>query len=82
MILGPNITGGTDLGGFSGKSTQPTGAFYQSYTALDGYTLSPEPASDTQLVVVSFDANRSNPIYGRSQTVQPPAMRAMALIKT
>lgn len=82
MIFGPNITGGTDVGGFSGTSNSPSGAFFHAYIALDGYTLKPEPATGTQVVVNSFDASLSNPIYGRSSTVQPSAIKLLALIKT
>ena len=62
----PNITGiAGNLGQVGGKVT--TGAFYDAgnsgdvdYASVVGYK-------------VGFDASRSNPIYGRSNTVQPPA---------
>ena len=49
-----------------------TGAFYvnvndQTHTGNNGSTDSDNPTLD-------FDASRSNPIYGRSDTVQPPAL--------
>ena len=78
----PNITGYTDIGGFSGKSSLPTGAFFQSLMILDNNSLAIQPDSNTQIVVNSFDANRSNPLYGRSTTVQPSALRVLPLIKT
>ena len=62
----PNITGTAgNLGQVGGKVT--TGAFYDAglsgdvdYASVVGYK-------------VGFDASRSNPIYGKSDTVQPPA---------
>ena len=32
-------------------------------------------------ILVSYDASKSNPIYGRSETVQPPALTMIAQIK-
>lgn len=69
----PNITG---TGGFyenlsvSDLKDRLTGAFYvnandQTHTGSDG--------SDMDNPTLDFDASRSNPIYGRSNTVQPPA---------
>lgn len=75
----PNITGdvtGTDDG-------------------LDGYTTSACYVSQKGLninwdssrgdykggVQISFDASKSNPIYGASETVQPPALSLIAQIK-
>jgi hypothetical protein len=60
----PNITG--DVG--SGETYYGTGAFYQNgdtsgSTAVGG-------AIDSK---IGFDASRSNSIYGKSNTVQPPA---------
>ena len=67
----PNITGRTSIASFYTPSSEIfTGdnAFYGE----DG----PEPAyrhSDTGGSYVKFNASRSNSIYGRSNTVQPPA---------
>ena len=70
----PNITG---TGGFyenlsvSDLTDRLTGAFYvnandQTHIGSDG--------SDRDNPTLDFDASRSNPIYGRSNTVQPPAL--------
>lgn len=61
----PNITGNTtSTAGFS----SPTGAFYLGTSSIMEPTF---PDSGTQ---VEFDASKSNPIYGNSDTVQPEAI--------
>ena len=74
----PNITGtvnyaASDLynsmtcsGAFSKESNSP--AYYQS-------------GSQGNTQKITIDAARSNPIYGRSETVQPPAICLIAQIK-
>lgn len=73
----PNITGtlstftsGTDLrtGAFSGSKSQAES--YVGASAWSGYVISP-----------SFDASKSNAIYGKSSTVQPPALQTLIIIK-
>lgn len=75
----PNITGSfttksTDVGGspFSGDanvlSAKGSLAFSEKSTSYGGYT----GLSGSQYNI-QFDASRSNPIYGRSYTVQPAA---------
>jgi hypothetical protein len=75
----PNITGSfttktTDVGGspFSGDanvlSAKGSLAFSEKSTSYGGYT----GRSGSQYNI-QFDASRSNPIYGRSYTVQPAA---------
>jgi len=75
----PNITGSfttksTDVGGspFSGDanvlSAKGSLAFSEKRTSYGGYTGHSGSQYDIQ-----FDASRSNPIYGRSYTVQPAA---------
>ena len=63
----PNITGKSE-GGYR-VYEYSDGAFYyvrESNSSLSG---------DTQpLQIFGFDASRSNPIYGASTTVQPPAL--------
>ena len=44
------------------------------------YSLAEAPTSNT-FVVLDLDASRSNPIYGSSDTVQPPAFTLIAQIK-
>ena len=68
----PNITG-TSIKASSGTMTNgiTSGAFYTvkntntSWWTGTGYS--------DEKVNVNFDASRSNPIYGKSSTVQPPA---------
>ena len=71
----PNITG--DIGSFDDYGIVATEAFYtksrpmadwQANTQYHGY-------------IVSFDASRSNQIYGASSTVQPPAIKLIPIIR-
>lgn len=75
----PNITGSfttksTDIGGspFSGDanvlSAKGSLAFSEKSTSYGGYT-----GHSGSQYNIQFDASRSNPIYGRSYTVQPAA---------
>lgn len=69
----PNITA---TGGFyenlsvGDLGTRLTGAFY--FNANDKTHTGPN-GTDSDNPTLDFDASRSNPIYGRSNTVQPPA---------
>lgn len=80
----PNITGATASAsgnygvmvqtGFSGS-----GAFYGNSQQFAAWLV---PGGDRQgLSSLSFDASRSNPIYGNSTTVQPPALTMLYCIK-
>lgn len=60
----PNITG--TFGGTRDVAVAPTGAFYRN-----GWTPAPGAGSDTS--AIAFDASRSNSLYGKSDTVQPPS---------
>ena len=60
----PNITGSFNPGEYN---PQASGAFYSTQNGSREYS------SEYQGHRISFDASRSNPIYGRSNTVQPPA---------
>ena len=60
----PNITG--TFGGTRDVAVAPTGAFYRN-----GWTPAPGAGSDTY--AIGFEASRSNGIYGKSDTVQPPS---------
>jgi hypothetical protein len=63
----PNITGG--FGGIDQLSNFfPYGAFELGQTVKGGQ-------GDGTDYTCTFDASRSNPIYGKSNTVQPPAIR-------
>ena len=69
----PNIKG--QFGGNSRPCT-PSGAFsHNSYGAQGSNT-----ASDGQ--IIDFDASLSNNIYGKSKTVQPPAVAMYYIMKT
>ena len=73
----PNITGDlkrivTDQGGeFSGAF------FYNGRPRTRGWTA----ADYDEMRNIGFDASRSNSIYGKSDTVQPPAVKMLLIIK-
>ena len=90
----PNVTGRVLQGGESVKSVEAglpnlTGDI-EAIDSSDGRlfkykSLSNQGAGrgygDGNHKMYSFDASRSNPIYGRSDTVQPPAITLIAQIK-
>ena len=70
----PNITGKSE--GCYRVNEYSDGAFYyvrESNSSLSGDTL--------LMQIFGFDASRSNPIYGASTTVQPPALQLMPQIR-
>lgn len=71
----PNITG--NISGFAigaqFDSIPPTGAFIGSSKISTGANT--WGSSDADRAQINFDANQSNPIYGNSTTVQPPAIK-------
>lgn len=74
----PNIEGGIVLelpGGGSPISGAGSGALYNNYSAksTSGYVMDGSHVTRSTDNSVRFNASRSNPIYGRSDTVQPPA---------
>lgn len=74
----PNITASFGCTrGFGRDGHSASGAFYTSGRAEMGSSLS-NWYNENQL---HFDASRSNSIYGRSTTVQPPAVTVRYLIK-
>lgn len=72
----PNITGSPILGenNYSSVPT-PTGAIYKAH-AGNAYAGSGDGDND----YLAFDASLSNPIYGNSDTVQPPAVKKLLYI--
>ena len=88
----PNITGrlGEPLlyhtdnkkygGSGSAENTQPDGSFVKTSTSVRHVNGNTGENYMTN-TGISFDASRANPIYGRSATVQPPALTMIAQIK-
>ena len=74
----PNIKGFTDFWSFGEGTNKPSGAFY-TQSAANSTPASTGGVSPAQLLW--FDASRSNPIYGVSDTVQPPALTLLPCIK-
>lgn len=77
----PNITGylaGTTTT-HSSNGNGSTGALYWDAPAHYGWGAT--TTDFTMASGASFDASRSNAIYGKSETVQPPAIKLIAQIK-
>lgn len=75
----PNITGKFMLGGTeSGTPAEVSGAFYSD--GQGGYR---GHGHDNAAVNprVGFNASRSNPIYSKSDTVQPPAIKVRVVTR-
>ena len=73
----PNITA-TDNPSYSwtdGRKT--TGAFVSQHGRIAGGT----PHGEHDKAYFNFDASQSNPIYGASDTVQPPAICLIPRVK-
>ena len=74
----PNITGiALSYGVTRDNTSHPIGAFAHGEQSI-GYLMGRTDENTNKLV---FDASRANPIYGRSNTVQPPAISMIAQIK-
>ena len=68
----PNITGKFSVR-LSGHIE--SGAFYQAGTGQGAYL------SGTEVDTYGFDASRSSNIYGASETVQPPAIKLLPILR-
>ena len=71
----PNVTGGFCAKAAAGMA--PTGAFFGIGNIRGGSSDSAAPNYEE----FGFDASRSNPTYGASDTVQPPALTLLPCIK-
>lgn len=75
----PNITGAMTWNTMRYKSTF-SGAFSQTSATEYSYA-NYNDSGDGRNVAVSFNASKSNAIYGKSSTVQPPAATLIPIIK-
>ena len=74
----PNITGQFRAQGSPDKRTQNSGAFANDGKGrIDGGLSNEGDYEDLR----SFNASRCSALYGGSSTVQPPSLRALAIIK-
>ena len=74
----PNITGQFRAQGSPDKRTQNSGAFANDGKGrIDGGLSNGDDYEDLR----SFNASRCSALYGGSSTVQPPSLRALAIIK-
>lgn len=72
----PNITGSFVPWAYQ-NSLNPSGAFSQSYTNVSAY----DAYGANKGSQINFNASQSNSIYGNSDTVQPPALTMVYIIK-
>ena len=75
----PNITGTMFLWQYPGWENQSTGAI--SNNIIGSYTNSGGEVLSLKDSIMTFNANKSNGIYGNSTTVQPPALTLLPCIK-
>lgn len=73
----PNIKG--TISAFKAGTTVKTGAFSASTYQAEAYVGTSQWSG--YLISPSFDASKSNAIYGNSSTVQPPALQTLIIIK-
>lgn len=73
----PNITGTFVADGFGAQEGQDSGVFTSVYHRYS-YT---SPDTNAGVYKYTFDANKSNAIYGASATVQPPAIKLIPIIR-
>ena len=74
----PNITGSLS----SIVSTNASGTGFVEIVKTAGHDLSPGSSGAYEMTTnMAFDASKSNPIYGNSDTVQPPALTMTYIIK-
>ncbi len=71
----PNITGTADVSQGASRSYNATGAFHQTSNGNGGNW---DTSANCKL---NIDASRSSSIYGKSSTVQPPALTMRYYIK-
>ena len=72
----PNITGNSGAYLRNQNATRPTGAFY-----FNGSVMLGTGSANVDWQKLSFNASKSNSIYGKSDTVQPPAVCVNFIIK-
>ena len=77
----PNLVGYSDTVGFSDTRFEPTGCFYPAEEWNAGTFNIVEKTGTAGANVVRFDASHGNPTYGKSDTVQPPALTLLPCIK-
>ena len=75
----PNITGEIDGPGFPEKFSNIP--FSGAISASRNGSYSGRGGGNVNLIV-EFSAEKSNSIYGKNTTVQPPALQSLACIKT
>lgn len=73
----PNIKGDTQMAALYDSKVMANGAFKSSPRWVANFTTN----AGTLSGVIKFNASDSNQIYGNSETVQPPALTMLPIIK-
>lgn len=75
----PNITGESNIGGNAPKTVPSSGALRQVRYQLNS-VINATSSDTSDLAQTTLDASLSNPIYGKSTTVQPQAIKGYLYI--
>ena len=75
----PNISGGFSAANLNSSSGNTTGPFSFKNSSAIGHQ--DGGSNDVFRLNFSFDASLASPVYGRSDTVQPPAYTVRYLIR-
>ena len=81
---GPNNAGGISFYNTSGATLvhpDQTGSFYGEYDSPNHQTIT-STTEGRSFSSLRMDASRSSAVYGAADAVQPPAMRALVLIRS
>ena len=76
----PNITGTSSVEGAINNSSSAESGPFTYWRDIDSI-FNTSVSATHHLGGINFDASRSNPIYGNSDTVQPPALTLLPCIK-
>ena len=76
----PNITGSSSVEGAINNSSSAESGPFTYWRDIDSI-FNTSVSATHHLGGINFDASRSNPIYGNSDTVQPPALTLLPCIK-
>ena len=76
----PNIYGGSDIGGFSGTGSFPSGAF-QTYLLNANTGLKTGYAANINIETFDFSASRVSNTYQNTNDVRPSSRSTLFIIK-
>lgn len=76
----PELEGYSDMGGYSWKGGTYNGALFTE-TIIDNTNIQTVTDNESEICSLSIKASLGNPIFGASDTVQPPALALIPQIK-